>query len=168
MTYLRYLCLFAYSGVFLIYFVGLRSLSAVPNAASLSGLSFFCIAPSLFCSVYFEEIIKNVKSIKLMQKLYQKQFFFNQQIHLLDKTNVRISLYLHTSTEFTIAWWRSHLITLEMLTHMWTTIAWWRSHPITLEMLTHMWTFHNVFTFFILKLPMAVFFSIFYMDITIQ
>jgi hypothetical protein len=43
MTYLRYLCLFAYSGVFLIYFVGLRPLSAVPNAASLSGLSFFVL-----------------------------------------------------------------------------------------------------------------------------
>ncbi len=51
MSYLRYLCLFAYS-VVIFCFVCLRPVSCIPNVASFYGLSIFFIASSLFSNVY--------------------------------------------------------------------------------------------------------------------
>jgi hypothetical protein len=50
--YIRYLCLFAYSGVF-VCFVCLRAESCVPNVARFfSGMSIILISPSVFSNVY--------------------------------------------------------------------------------------------------------------------
>ena len=56
MSYLRYLCLFAYSSVCCCFFRGVcvRPVSCVANVASFPGLSIFLIAPSVFSNVYLQ------------------------------------------------------------------------------------------------------------------
>jgi hypothetical protein len=52
MSYLRYLCLFAYSGV-CFWFVCLRPVSCVTYVTNFSRLSNFFISPSMISNVYF-------------------------------------------------------------------------------------------------------------------
>ena len=56
MSYLRYVCLFAHSGVqhILCLFLFCFSSSCVPYVASFSYLCFFLIAPSVLSVVYFD------------------------------------------------------------------------------------------------------------------
>jgi hypothetical protein len=75
MSYLRYFCLFAYSGVqhLLGFFLCLRLVSCVPNVASFSGLFMFCFFFVLYTLWYSKETVMFRKRKRTLLELPEKR-----------------------------------------------------------------------------------------------